>query len=42
MIIKIFTEDYNAVNFEHLNETQMIKVLNLVNELTLDESEDDF
>ncbi len=40
MIIKIFTDNDNTVSFGELNQSQLLKVLRLVDELTLENSEE--
>ncbi len=40
MIIQIFTEDIKTVTFGELDDSQLVKVLRLVNELTLENSEE--
>lgn len=40
MIIQIFTEDIKTVTFGGLDDSQLVKVLRLVDELTLENSEE--
>ena len=40
MIIKVTTQGNKKVSFEYLDDSQLVKVLRLVDELTLENSEE--